>query len=70
MLPAAFISFQSLTSGVGGLAAAIAIGAFIGQALTALGPTSEQERRRYIAVGGLAGLTAMSGLILLSASGW
>lgn len=70
MLPAAFISLSNLTSVVGGLAAAIAIGAFIGQALTVLGARSEQERRRYIAVGGLAGLMAMSGLILLSASGW
>jgi hypothetical protein len=70
MLPAAFISFDLLTSGVGALAAAIAIGAFIGQALTALGPTSDLKRRRYIAIGGLAGLATMSGLILLSASGW
>jgi hypothetical protein len=43
VLPVAFISFQDLTSGAGGLAAAIAVGAFIGQALTGLRPATGPE---------------------------
>jgi len=70
VLPASFISFSDLTSGAGGLAAGVAIGAFIGQALSGLWPTTDQKRRRDTAVGGFAGLLAMIGLILLSANGW
>jgi len=70
VLPAAFISVQELTTAVGGLAAAIAVGAFIGQALASFGPSSDRKRRRDTAVGGLLGLGLMTGLILLSANRW
>jgi hypothetical protein len=38
VLPAVLIHVGDLTSIVGGLAAAIAVGAFIGQSLTSFGP--------------------------------
>jgi hypothetical protein len=66
MLPAAFISLGNLTSVAGGFAAAIAIGAFVGQAFTAFGTGSEKKRRRDTAVGGFFGLAAMIVLFLLS----
>jgi hypothetical protein len=69
VLPVASIT-GDLTSIVGGLAAAMAIGAFIGQAWASFLPMTEVERRRFIAVGGLAGLMAMSGLFLLSYARW
>jgi hypothetical protein len=53
----------------GGVAAAIAVGAFIGQAISVLRSSPEKDRRRYTAIGGLLGLSALIGLILLSASG-
>ena len=66
MLPAAFISLGNLTSTVGGLAAAIAIGAFIGQALSVTQSATDDQRREAIAMSGLIGFFAMIGLILLS----
>ena len=66
MLPAAFIPFQDLSSGAGGLAAAVAIGAFIGQVLSVAIAAPDEGRRELIAVGGLTGLLAMIGLILCS----
>jgi H+/Cl- antiporter ClcA len=69
VLPAASIT-GDLASIMGGLAAAMAIGAFIGQAWASFLPMTEVERRRFIAVGGLAGLAAMSGLFLLSYVRW
>jgi hypothetical protein len=56
-----------LFSGAGGIAASIAIGAFVGQALDTLRPMSDLRRRRFIAAGGLIGSAAMIGLLLLSA---
>ena len=67
VLPTAFISFQDLTAAVGGLAAAIAIGAFIGQVFAVPVAATDGGRREAIAMGGLIGLLAMIGLILLSA---
>jgi hypothetical protein len=67
--PAFFPTPDELFSGAGGIAAAIAIGAFIGQALSVLATTSEQRRYRHTALGGLAGLLTMIGLILLSVNG-
>jgi hypothetical protein len=67
VLPAAFASAQLLISLSGGLAAAIAIGAFIGQALTSFGRDSDLKRRRDTAVGGFCGLAVMIGILLLSA---
>jgi hypothetical protein len=67
VLPAAFISPQDLTATAGGLAAAIAIGAFIGQVFAIAVAASVEGRREAIATGGLIGLLAMIGLILLSA---
>jgi hypothetical protein len=67
VLSAVFLSSrQSLFSGAGGIAAAIAIGAFIGQAIGSFFPSSEIKRRRYTAVGGLIGLVLIIGLILYS----
>jgi hypothetical protein len=67
VLPAAFISISNLTSVAGGIAAAIAVGGFIGQALAVVVAASDSERREAIALGGFTGLLAMIGLILLSA---
>ena len=66
MLPAVFIDSADLISGTGGIAAAIAIGAFLGQGWAVFGSTSEETRRRRTTLGGLAGLIAISGLILVS----
>jgi hypothetical protein len=70
VLPVALVSIQDVTSTAGGIAAAVAIGAFIGQPLTSFAPASDRRRRRDTAIGGFAGLAAMIALILLSVSGW
>jgi FtsH-binding integral membrane protein len=70
VLPVAFLlTREDLISGAGGLAAAIAIGAFAGQAISILLSASELSRLRRTAIGGLLGVIVMSGLILLSANG-
>jgi hypothetical protein len=70
VLPVLFLfSREDLVSLTGGIAAAIAVGAFVGQAICVLLSSPEQSRRRYTAIGGLLGLGTMIGLILLSASG-
>jgi hypothetical protein len=66
VLPVAFSSVSDLTSITGGMAAAIAIGAFIGQSLSLVRPMTELERRRYTALGGFLGLAALIGLFLFS----
>jgi hypothetical protein len=66
VLPVAFLSPDGLLTGAGGFAAAIAIGAFFGQARAVLGSASDEDRRRNTAAGGLAGLMVMIGLILFS----
>jgi hypothetical protein len=67
VLPAVFISTQHLTSIAGGVAAAIAVGAFIGQVLSVAMSSTDRARRELIAIGGLIGLITMFGLILYSA---
>jgi hypothetical protein len=68
VLPVAFLlTPEDLFSGAGGIAAAIAIGAFAGQALAVVFSLPEHQRHRKTALGGLAGLLVMIGLILLSA---
>jgi hypothetical protein len=67
VLPVAFIPIQELTSAVGGVAAAIAIGAFLGQTLAVVVSMDDRQRREVIAVGGVTGLLLMIGFILLSA---
>jgi hypothetical protein len=66
VLPVAFLPVSELTSLAGGLAAAIAVGAFIGQCLTAFGPGSDRKRRRDTAFGGLIGLATIIALFLFS----
>jgi hypothetical protein len=67
VLPVAYLTtYESLFSGAGGFAAAIAVGAFIGQSLSLFRPTTDRERRRYIAIGGFLGLAALIGLFLFS----
>ena len=66
MLPVAFYSPTELFLGAGGLAAAIAIGAFFGQVAAVLAFDSDERRRRRTAEGGLGGLIVMIGLILAS----
>jgi hypothetical protein len=65
VLPVAFVTSE-FVSYVGGVAAAIAIGAFVGQSVSVFRPTTDLERRRYIALGGFAGLAALIGLFLFS----
>ena len=48
-------------------AAAVAVGAFVGQAVAILSALPEPQRRRRTALGGFLGLGVMIGLILLSA---
>jgi hypothetical protein len=68
VLPASFLlTREDLFSAAGGLAAAIAIGAFAGQAISILLSLSEESRRRRTAFGGFFGLAVMIGLILFSA---
>jgi hypothetical protein len=67
VLPVAFlISPDHLFSGAGGFAAAIAVGAFLGQVWAVASSMTTDERRDVIAMGGLIGLLTMIGLILLS----
>ncbi|OJU85665.1 MAG: hypothetical protein BGO11_01495 [Solirubrobacterales bacterium 70-9] len=63
MLPVAFLTSE-LVSAVGGVAAAMAIGVFLGQALPSSIKGSDEVRRRNTAVAGSLTVTAMSGLIL------
>ncbi|HKZ14816.1 MAG TPA: hypothetical protein VJL81_13320 [Solirubrobacterales bacterium] len=69
MLPAMLISPTNLFAAAGGIAAAIAIGGFAGQAIAILRSVSEARRRAETAVGGLAALIAIIGLILYSKIG-
>ena len=70
MLPAAFLfTPDELLSVAGGLAAAIAIGAFFGQVSAEFGGVSEERRRRRTVKGGLAGVGVVIGLILVSIGG-
>jgi hypothetical protein len=67
VLPAALLfATEDLISGAGGFAAAIAIGAFLGQVIAVVGAFGNVRRREAIAVGGIIGLVTMTGLILLS----
>jgi hypothetical protein len=67
VLPVAFlIGSEHLLSGAGGLAAAIAVGAFLGQVWAVATSMTDEDRREAIALGGLIGFLAMIGLILLS----
>ena len=68
VLPVAlFFTREELFAVTGGIAAAIAVGAFAGQALAVLSALPEPQRRRRTALGGFLGLGVMIGLILLSA---
>jgi len=69
VLPVAFASSE-LVSYVGGVAAAMAIGAFVGQSRPRSIKASDEERRRNTAVGGLIGIAVMIGFILLLENGW
>jgi hypothetical protein len=69
VLPAALVSSE-LTAAVGGFAAAMAIGGFLCQSKPSSIRGSEEERRRDTAVGGVIGMVAMIGLILLFEIGW
>jgi hypothetical protein len=69
VLPA-LIVISEITADTGGIAAAMAIGAFIGQAVPGSINGSPEERRRYTAIGGFSGMAAMIGLILFSKFGW
>jgi hypothetical protein len=67
VLPVLFLfTRDEVLSIAGGIAAAIAVGAFGGQAVAVLFSSSERSRRRQTAVGGLIGLLTIIGLILLS----
>jgi hypothetical protein len=67
VLPVAFlISPDHLFAGAGGFAAAIAVGAFLGQVWAVATSMTDEDRREAIAVGGLIGVVSMIGLILLS----
>jgi hypothetical protein len=69
VLPA-LIVISEITADTGGVAAALAIGAFIGQALPGSITASQEVRRRRTAQGGLSGMAVMIGIILFSKFGW
>ncbi len=58
VLPVAFTTSESV-SYVGGIAAAMAIGACVGQARPRSIGASDEARRRNTAVGGLGGIAVM-----------
>jgi hypothetical protein len=65
VLPVALISSE-IISAVGGVAAAMALGVFVGQALPSSIKGSDEVRRRNTAVAGSASIAFMTGLILYS----
>jgi hypothetical protein len=69
VLPVALLSSE-ITSAVGGIAAAMAIGGFLCQSKPSSIRGSDEERRRDTAFGGLTGMATMIGLILLFEIGW
>jgi predicted tellurium resistance membrane protein TerC len=70
VLPAALLfTPESLFSATGGLAAAIAVGAFFGQVSAIANSAVDEDRRRKTALGGLAGAIVLIGLLLASISG-
>jgi hypothetical protein len=69
VLPVAFTASE-LVSYVGGIAAAMAIGAFVGQARPRSIGASDEVRRRNTAMGGFSGIAVMIGLIVLLENGW
>jgi hypothetical protein len=69
VLPVAFVTSE-LVSYVGGVAAAMAIGAFVSQARPKSIAATDEERRRKTAIGGLSGIAVMIGLILFLEINW
>lgn len=69
VLPAVLISPTNLFAAAGGIAAAIAIGGFAGQAIAIVRSVSEARRRAETAIGGFAALIVIIGLILYSKGG-
>jgi VIT1/CCC1 family predicted Fe2+/Mn2+ transporter len=70
VLPVALLfTSDGLLSITGGLAAAIAVGAFLGQVHAIVGRSSDEGRRRRTAQGGVAGALVLIGLLLVSKSG-
>jgi hypothetical protein len=66
VLRVAFLTPTDLFTGAGGLAAAIAVGGFLGQVIAIALLASDQERREITAFGGCFGFLTMIGLIVLS----
>jgi hypothetical protein len=66
---ASLFTAEALFSATGGLAAAIAVGAFLGQVDAIAHGSPEEDRRRRTAFGGLAGAIVLIGLFLLSKNG-
>ena len=63
----AAFSLSQLTSVSGGLAASIAVGAFLGQVVPGFTGAPEEELRRDTVIGGLGGLIVALIVIVLSA---
>ena len=59
--------FNDFTTGMGGLAATVAVGAFIGQIYPGLSEAPDARVRRDAVIGGVAGFLAAVGWIVLSA---
>jgi hypothetical protein len=69
VLPIASSLFLQFATGAGGFAAAIAVGAFIGQLRPALREESDSKVRRGAVRGGLGGMGLGAIVIFLSAIG-
>jgi hypothetical protein len=66
---ASILSFSEFALGAGGYAAAIAVGAFLGQVVPGFTGASETKLRHDTVVGGMGGFVVAS-VILLSAIRW
>lgn len=63
----ALASFTDFATGAGGIAATVAVGAFVGQIYPGLSEAPDARVRRDAVIGGIAGLIVAAGWIVLSA---
>jgi hypothetical protein len=62
--------FTEFATGMGGVAATVAVGAFIGQIRPGLAEASDARVRREAVTGGVPGFLLAAGVFVLSAAVW